>query len=155
MTNWLESNPWESEDGSSLVDLTCRDNWNTPACWIDERYVALYGLGDWDKDKFEETGHGPGVRILDVTEREQSSDGRWPMNIEAQQVSDLFSDGTYVYVAADTGTTVWNIASRAMVAELPGFTAHSLDRMRSSLIAIRPDNVIEILLTGLAGKSDD
>lgn len=83
-TDWLRCNPWESEDGASIVELTMRDDWTTPAGWINERHLALWGLADWDANEFAETGQGPGVRILDVTESKQSQDGRWPMDVHGR-----------------------------------------------------------------------
>lgn len=81
VTDWLGSNPWESEDGATIVDLTMRDDWNTPACWVGEGHIALWGLVDWDDNEFAETRQGPGVCILDVTEKKQSSERRWPMDV--------------------------------------------------------------------------
>lgn len=152
-TEWLGSNPWESEDGASIVDLAMRDDWSTPACWIGERHLALWGLADWDEEEFAETGQGMGVRILDVTQNKQSPDGLWPMeSLQAKSVSDLFSDGARLFVAADTGTTVWDIASRTHVAWLPGFTARLLDHARNSLVAFGPDMIIEFPLPWPAAK---
>lgn len=146
VTDWLGSNPWESEDGASVVDLAMRDDWTTPACWIGGRHLALWGLADWDQEEFAETGQGAGVRILDVTESKQSPDGRWPMEVEPKSVSDLFSDGARLYVAVDAGTTVWDIASRAHVAALPGFTARLLDQARNTLVTFGPHVIIEFPL---------
>lgn len=152
ITDWLSSNPWETEDGASIVDLTMRDDWNTPACWLSERHIALCGLADWDKDEFAETGQGSGVQIFDVTETNQSRDGRWPMETDAKYVLDLFSDGTFLYVAADTGTTVWDIVSRAQITGLPGFTARLHDLARKTLVTIGPNSIIEFPLSWLAVK---
>lgn len=150
VTHWLGGNPWESEDGPSIVDLTMRDDWTTPACWISEQHLALWGLADWDEDEFAEIGQGPGVRIFDVTQRKQASTGRWPMEIQAKRVFDLFSDGARLFVAADTGTTVWDLASRAHVAALPGLTARMLDKARNTLVAIEADLIIELPLSWAA-----
>ncbi|MEO8152554.1 MAG: hypothetical protein ABI605_05745 [Rhizobacter sp.] len=146
VTNWLRSNPWESEDGPSIVDLAMRDDWNKPACWTSERHIAQWGTAYWDEEEFEETGQGPGVRILDVTDSKPSPGQCWRMEINAEKVFDLFSDGVRLYVAADTGTTVWNLASRMQVAELPGFTAHLLDQSRNTLLAFGPDTIQEFSL---------
>jgi hypothetical protein len=152
VTDWLSSNPWESEDGASVVDLTVREDWTTPACWISERHIALWGLADWDEDECAETGEGSGVRIFDVTQTKQTSDGRWPMEMDAGRVLDLFSDGARIYVATDTGTTAWDLASRAQIASLPGFIAHLHDRVRHTLIATGSSIIVEFPLSALAGK---
>ena len=146
---WLVANPWESEDGTSIVDLDARDDWNTPACWIDERQLVMWGLATWDENEFAEAGQGRGVRVFDVTERKQSSDGRWPMDIPAK-VSDLFCDGARLYVATDVETTAWDVASRSQVAAWPGFTARLLDRARHTLLAFEPDAIHELPLSRFA-----
>jgi len=152
VTDWLGSNPWESEDGASVVYLTMRDDWTTPACWVSERHFALWGLADWDDDECAEVGQGTGVRILDVSEGKQSSDRRWPMEMEANRVFDLFSDGKSLYVAADTGTTVWDIVSGTQITGLPEFIARLHDLARGTLVAIAPNTITEFPLPWLAAK---
>jgi hypothetical protein len=146
VTDWLGSNPWESEDGVSIVDLTMRDDWTTPACWVSDRHIALWGLADWDDDECAETGQGAGLRILDATEQKQSSDGRWPMAIDEKSVLNLFSDGKHICVASDTGTAVWDLVSRTQIAYLPDFTARLHDMERGTLIAIGPATIREFPL---------
>lgn len=152
VANWLSSNPWESEDGASVVDVTARDDWNTPACWISENHIALWGLADWDHEEFAETGQGPGVRVFDATESKQSSDRRWPMGGVAGRVLDLFSDGEHLYVAAETGTTVWDIASGSQIAGLDGFIARLHDSARRTLVAITSDSIVEFPIPWRAAK---
>jgi hypothetical protein len=149
VTDWLSANPWESEDGPSVVYLTQRDDWNTPACWISDQHIAL---AIWDEDAFEEKGQGSGVRIFDATEAWQWSGEPWPMEIGAARILHLFSDGERLCVAADTGTTVWDIASRAQIAGLPDFTARVHDRVRNTLVAFGADAIVEFPLQGLAER---
>ncbi|MDQ1924110.1 hypothetical protein [Massilia pseudoviolaceinigra] len=152
VTDWLGSNPWESEAGASVVRVAMRDDWNTPACWVSERHVALWGTADWDEEEFEESGKGPGVRILDATvQAALSADARWPMDMdEKSRVLDLFSDGKRLYAAADTGMTVWDLATRAQIGDLPGFTPRFHDAARAALVAIGPQTIIEFPLAWLA-----
>lgn len=146
VTDWLRSNPWESEDGASLVDLVARDDWTTPACWISERHLALWGLGCWDDEEGEESGQGPGVLIVDATRRKPSSHDLWPMADQVGRVTDLFSDGVRLYVSSEMGTTVWDMARREQIAALPGFAARLLDPARHSLLAFVPDSIQELSL---------
>lgn len=147
VSDWLGANPWESECGASAVNLTIRENWNTPVCWVGNQHVALWGLEKWDaEDEDAEPVQGTGVRILDVTESKQSSERRVVMDLDERQVSDTFSDGEYLYVAAVTGTTVWHIASGARIAEVPDFIARLHHRRRGSLVAIRPEAIVEFRL---------
>ena len=148
VTRWLSANPWESEDGPSIVDLVAAEDWTKPACWIDERRLALWGLADWDACEFAEAGQGPGVRIVDVTAAEPSANELWPMESRTEKVLDLFSDGVCLFVATEAGTTVWDIATRALVTEWQGFTARLFDRARSTLVAFGPDRIREIPIPG-------
>jgi hypothetical protein len=146
VSDWLASNPWESEDGPSVVYLLTRDDWDTPACWIGERHVALWGMAGWDNEEGDEISQGPGVRILDVTQSTQSINHRWPMESITNDPLSLLSDGKRLYVATDAGTTVWNIASRQQIAELGGFVARLYDFQRDALIMITPDSIGELPL---------
>lgn len=152
VTDWLDSNPWESEDGPSLVRMAQRDDWNIPACWIDASHVAIWGKGDWDYDEFEEVGKGPGVRIYSaLPQTPPPADGCWPMALDEDiSVSGLFCDQRYLYVAADTGTTVWDLATRAQRASLPAFRAHFHHPTRASLVAVAADKLLELPLAWLA-----
>jgi hypothetical protein len=140
---WLDANPFESEDGASVVSLIRRDDWDTPACWIDNRHIAYWGLADWDEDEFAEGGQGAGVHILDATEDRQSNDWRIPMATEPDRICNLFSDGASLYVATPGGTTIWSIASGTRLGTLPGFVARRHDPVRGSLIAFDTATIAE------------
>jgi len=142
---WLAANPWESEDGDSIIDLAARDDWTQPACWIDEQHIAMWGSAEWDAAAAEEVKRGPGLWILDVTAPAPSLGGWWSME-GMQKVSSLFSDGKRLYLANDTGTTAWDIASRTQVADFPGFVARLLCRFRRTLVSFGPDTIREITL---------
>ena len=144
VTQWLAINPWESEDGESIVDLGMRDDWTQPACWINERQLAMWGDADWNQEEFEEVKRDPGVRVIDMTKREPSAEW-WPM-AETESVLDLFSDGSRLYLTTASRTTVWNVASRAQLDEYPGFTARLLNRPRKTLVAFGSDTIQEIAL---------
>jgi hypothetical protein len=144
--DWLTSNPWESEDGASVRDLIMRDWWTMPACWISDTHLAIWGLSDWEGDEFFGDGKGDGVRIFDATIADQESAARWPMEITAARVNHLFSDGQHLYVAADTGTTVWDLTSRSYVDEVTGFSASIHDAERHCLLAVAPNEITELSL---------
>lgn len=145
VAEWLASNPWESEDGASIIDLGMRDDWTQPACWINEQRLVMWGADDWDEEAAAETKRGPGVRVLDVTTSKPSMGKWWPMD-DIKNVSDLFSDGARLVVASDAGTAVWDIASRVQLADYPGFIARRLDRSRRTLLAFGPDTIQEVAL---------
>ena len=150
VSDWLSTNAWESEDGPSAVNLTMREDWNIPACWIGNQHVALWGLANWDEDVSEETEDGPGVRILTVTQNKQTAERRLRMDLDATRVIDLYSHGDHLYVTASNGTTVWNITSGMRIAEYPDFVARLHHTMRGSLIAIRPEAILEFPMPHLA-----
>lgn len=146
VTDWLSSNPWESEDVTSVVDLAMRDDWNTASCWISDRHVAMWGLAKWDDELDKEVESGSGVRVFDAAESKQSIDDSWGMVIHVNRVSELLSDGKHLCVVADTGTTVWDIASRIQITGLQNFSARLLDRVRHKLVAFKADSITEFAL---------
>jgi hypothetical protein len=145
VTNWLASNPWESEDGVSITDLGMRDDWTQSTCWVDEQHIAMWGAVAWDEEAGGEVKRGPGVWIFDVTGPKPSMREWWPMP-GVQKVSDLFSDGECLYIAGNAGTTVWDIDFRAQIAEFPEFIARLLDRSRDALLSFEADAIREISL---------
>jgi len=141
-TEWLRSNPWESEDGNSIIQLAMRDDWNTPVCWISEHRVAMWGLTGGDCDEAEEQVVRPGVQIYNAASMEQSPDDQWAMNL-SEEPDDLFSDGKRLFVVGEKGTSVWDISSRLSVASLPDFSPRLYDPKRGSLIAIEGTTLSE------------
>lgn len=129
-----------------------RDDWTTPACWVSDTHIALWGLAEWDDEKFKEAGHGTGVRILDTNAEKQAPGSAWPMAMDDTRIVDLFSDGKCLYVAADTGTTVWDLASRSQIASLPDFTARLYDIERGTLVAFGPATISEFPLRSLPDR---
>ena len=148
-SDWVRLNPWESEDGASVVDLLFRDDWNTPTCWIDDSHVAMWGLVDSDDP--EESGKRPGVQISDAASKDRSSDVQWP--IEADQAPrDLFSDGKRLFIVDEKSFAVWDIASRTRIATLPNISPRIYDAKRGTLVAIGESAVAEIALPWLADQ---
>jgi hypothetical protein len=68
------------------------------------------------------------------------------MDIEAARINHPFSDGRVLYVVADTGTTIWDLALRTSVDDFPQFGPHFHDRERGALIAISPNAITELPL---------
>lgn len=144
--NWLSSNPWESEDGSSVVGHGMRDHWTTPACWIDNQHLALWNLAGYDDGEEE---HGKGLRILDAAMAKQGYEAPLSMEIDEHPVLDLFSDGKHLFVTAEVGTTIWNLDSRSQLTAMPGFTARLHDTQRGSLVAFEHGAIAEFSLSWL------
>jgi hypothetical protein len=49
IARWLDENAWESEDGRSRQELSWRENWDIPVCWIDETRLAITGHDDIER----------------------------------------------------------------------------------------------------------
>jgi hypothetical protein len=49
LDRWLSHNVWESEDGPTRINLCARAYyWEEAATWIDERFIAIGGIGEDD-----------------------------------------------------------------------------------------------------------
>jgi len=126
---WHRENPWESEDGASRRILCTRAYyWGGALTWIDERHIALGGIGDDDEHMVA------GARIFDVTRdapRQQVGD-TWRESLEliafAGPQGEFFSDGVNLYSANDTGLSRWNWSEGTRTGHLPGFTPSHLHR---------------------------
>ena len=146
VTTWLGANPWECDDGASVVYFATRDDWNKPACWVGNNRIALWGLADCDDGSADDEKTSTGVRILDATASTQACALRWYIDLGEKSVRNMFSDGQRLYISADAGTTVVDIASGAPVTTLTDFTAGLHHTTRGSLIAIRPSAIVEFAL---------
>lgn len=153
-TEWFRSNPWESEDGKSIVELAMRDDWNTPACWIDEHHVAIWGVVDGDEQEPGELGTRPGVQISNATSSERSLDKKWVMDLDVVPCN-LFSDGERLFIADEKNTTVWDISSQSRISTLLDFSPHLYDARRGALIAIDGNTLIELPLTCLPAAAEE
>jgi hypothetical protein len=62
LNRWLSENVWESEDGPTKIKLCARAYyWGHAVAWIDERFIAIGGIGEDDALMID------GVRIFDLT----------------------------------------------------------------------------------------
>ncbi|WP_230686898.1 WD40 repeat domain-containing protein [Catellatospora vulcania] len=106
---WLDVNIWESEDGPSLLGLAQRDYyWNRPMCWLDDRRVALSGIGS------DERAMLAGIRVFDAVTGRQVSAFAGPDG-------ELFADGTRLYAAGAAGLEVWDPVTGERTGVVPGF----------------------------------
>jgi hypothetical protein len=120
---WCFSNAWESEDGLSRRDICSRAYyWDHAACWIDEKRLAIGGIGDDDEEMID------GARIFDVTlpvtiGPTSQSDWNCPQEIAVIQgpAGLFFSDGTSLFSADSTGLSRWDIAGVGKTGHIAGF----------------------------------
>jgi hypothetical protein len=145
VADWIRLNPWESEDGASVVQLAVRDDWNTPACWVSDHRVAIWSVIGRVEEHFEERGKRSGVEFSDATSKDRSSDEQWAIDID-ELPHGLFSDGQRLFIAGETSTTVWEIASHSRLFALPDFSARLYDAKRETLVAVGDAMLIELSL---------
>jgi hypothetical protein len=135
--NWCLSNAWESEDGPSKLNICARDSyWGHVVCWIDEKRLAISGIGDGDGD--EEIIDG--ARVFDVTlpgsaSATWRSDWRWPLEIATipGPAGLFFSDGKSLFSADAAGLSHWDIADSVRTGHIMGFNPTQHHRGTSEL----------------------
>jgi len=153
-TEWLRSNPWESEDGTSVVELAMREDWNTPMCWIDEHRVAIWELAEGDAQDPGEQSNRPGVHISNVTSSVRSSDVQWSIDLDCVP-RDLLSDGKRIYIVDEKSTTVWDIPSCSKISTIRDFAPRLYDAKRKTLIAFDRTTLVELPLACLAAVLEE
>jgi hypothetical protein len=121
LDRWIEGTVWESEDGSSRVDVCGREYyWDHSMTWIDSVRVAVEGLGDDAADM------RPGVRIFDTSRTGQGGLWRIPTAVELLAFEGptgrFFSDGTRLFSSDDTGLSIWDPVEGALLDVVPGFS---------------------------------
>lgn len=107
---WLDTNPWESEDGPTRQPLCQRDyHWNNPMCWIGENLLAVGGIGTDDEAML------PGVRIFDAATGLELHTFPGPQGT-------LFSARQRLYAAAPNGLEIWDPFTGHRTGRISGFT---------------------------------
>jgi len=107
LNNWLKNNIWEAEVGNSNKIMCERIYyWDGAICWINDRTIAVYGLGE-DDDWII-----PGVRILDVETVKEIGWFPGPKN-------HLIYDEVLFSCSREHGTEVWdlNTGERLLIEE--------------------------------------
>ena len=99
LERWLSENVWESEDGPSRRDICARAYyWDKALIWLDEKRVAIGGIGDDEQEIIA------GARIFDITRvgdpgPQWRHDWPWALELTAfpGPTGEFFSDGTSLY----------------------------------------------------------
>jgi hypothetical protein len=113
-----------AEDGPSKLDICARDSyWGHAVCWIDEKRLAIGGIGDGDDEEIID-----GARVFDVTlpgaaSPTWHSDWRWPLEIATIQgpAGLFFSNGMSLFSADSAGLSRWDIAGSVRTGHIAGF----------------------------------
>jgi hypothetical protein len=141
LDRWLRENVWESEDGPTRRDVCWRDSWGLGMCWLDERYVAVSGIGDDDAALVD------GARVFDATAHAAAGDAgdrRQPtpeVRTFAGPSGAFFGDGPRLYSAGEDGLSRWDVATGARTARIDGFRPSRQSRTRGELVEVRPREV--------------
>jgi len=107
---WLHENPWESDDGPSLLELCPRNGyWGGPLCWIDECTVAIWGYGD-DGDWLI-----PAVRLFDIIAEKELG---W---FAGPEEGVLVYDEYLFALSKQHGLSAWDVATGERVLDDPDF----------------------------------
>lgn len=120
---WYRSNTWESEDGDSKIEICARAYyWGHAICWLDEKRIAIGGIGDDDEEMIE------GARIFDVTQRSAPDSGSGSASHEPLEIMTIegpsgifFSDGTSLFSANSAGLSRWDIERGCRTGHIAGF----------------------------------
>ena len=123
LLEWVRGNVWESESGRSRLTIPHQNHyWNQGFCWVDNRHVAVEGIGHPDDEMIA------GVRIFDITRPHQETEFACEVNVFAGPSGRLFADGDQLFSADDQGLSIWSISQGALTGRISGFspTAHSL-----------------------------
>jgi len=99
LRRWIELNPWESEDGPTLLSLCVRHYaWDLPVCRPGAGTLAVWGEGD---DDLELT---PGVRIFDASTGDELRSFPGPAH------GLIFAD-PYLLSHSSAGAAVWDVST--------------------------------------------
>ncbi|WP_441245083.1 hypothetical protein [Kitasatospora sp. McL0602] len=134
LSRWLDENPYESEDGPSLLCLTlCTHYWGRPVVWIDERRVAVGGLGEDDYEI------APGARIFDIDGPSHRTSGlAKALETTAFGGPDgrFFSDGGLLFSASPPGLEIWDPSEGVRLASVPDFRPTHHHRTARELVQL-------------------
>jgi hypothetical protein len=123
LQDWLSGAIWESEDGDSYRQLRGLDyHWNRGMCWVDERRVAVVGIGiDGDRNMLD------GVTIYDIQELRppvaRTLNGCNEVAQFAGPRGELYCDGAFLYASDKTALALWDVNTGAHRARLENFHA--------------------------------
>ncbi len=123
---WLRDNEWESEHGRTRRTIPHQNHyWNQGFCWIDNRHIAVEGIGHPDDEMIN------GVRIFDITPTDVDTEFAREVNVFAGPSGQLFADGDQLFTSDASGLGIWSISQGALTGRISAFSpiAHSvLDR---------------------------
>lgn len=141
---WLSGNVWESEAGPSQKSVCARNYyWDHGIAWLDERRVAIAGIGDDDEAMLE------GARIFDMAvpvgaSTEWHGDISWRRELRAfaGPKGQFFSDGHWLYSSEDGGLLRWNFEDGFHTGTVSGFHPTHHHRGARELVELRGSEML-------------
>ena len=153
--DWLEQNPWESEDGPSTRTLAGRAYyWDGALCWVDDSTVAIWGFGRDDEWLI------PAVCLFDVR---NGCETRWFPGPECRRprawppkklAPSLFFDRYLFSVHDEQGTSVWDVSTGERLLEDSSFAPICYHARSMEFLSLRPGGVRLSRLTTVAPAPD-
>lgn len=129
LLEWLRSNVWESEDGSTRRTIPHQNHyWNQGFCWVDNRHVAVEGIGHAEDEMIA------GVRIFDVAPTDVDTEFAREVNVFAGPAGKLFADGDQLFSADEQGLGIWSISQGALTGRISAFNPAVHSRLDRTLI---------------------
>jgi hypothetical protein len=144
LDRWLSENVWEPEDGPSKMELCARSYyWGEAVTWIDERFIAIGGIGEDDELMID------GVRIFDLASSADLHHLPDTGPCHAQEVKKLpgpagvfFSDGMRLFSSDGTGLSRWDLGEGAHTGQIPDFRPAHHHRGANELIQLINDAIV-------------
>ena len=146
---WIETNPWESEDGESKKRLCQRwYYWGGPICWVDENTIAIWGYGDDDEWLI------PAVRLFDANSGHELSWFAGPQIAPNDGVSwkdklikhgELIFDKYLFACSQKFGISVWDVWRGTCLFEDPSFCPVRYHSKSKEFLSLMPDNTFMLL----------
>lgn len=153
LKRWLTEDVWESEDGPSLRSICGRDYfWDGPLCWVDDRTLAVWGLGEDDVLLI------PGVRLFNVESGLEVQSFVGPVGGNQKEVVEVEgTERTYVRAvgslmfdrwlfswAPERPFSVWDVSDGARLLEAADFNPMAYHHGTKEFLSILPDGTIRI-----------
>lgn len=130
---WLDGNPYESEDGPTLIYNPDFEEWNEPVVWIREDRLA-------HRDAGEGPHRPPAIVILDPTATQPGYGGHLRIKT-VRTLPDLaagqyFTDGEHLLISTEAGLNAYDIDTGEQQFVIEGFRPTRQDPHTGTLIQI-------------------
>ena len=148
--DWLEKNPWESEDGSSARYIAYRwYYWVGPMCWLDETTLAVWGYGEddawllpavclYDVVSGKRRSWFPGPEIASLTKASRRA------TLGALIGNRLFFDRYLFAVSEKFGVGVWDVAEGARLHQDASFAPVAYHPGTREFLTLLPDGAMQL-----------